>query len=330
MLAEKLKGGRDLETEFEVSVEVINIISVVSAILSFGIILMIVIAEWHLLKKAGEKGWKALIPFYNLFVTHPLIGMSHIWFITDIILWSTDLLLTYIVDTPELFSYSVTLVALGFTIISAVIYISKLGIAFGKTNGFMVGIFFLPFIYLPIMAFDRSVYDRKAVERQRVKPVENNAVKIRRLESNLITIGGGLVAFSLWNLLKFFLYSLAFKNALMPIMEDVIGMVSYGIVAGFFVINFVLYSYVGISARSDARGKKKRSTYIVFLFILILIHSIVIVVDYFSFFDGTSTFFSSVITLFIDGTTLFIMVELLYSCIALKKCRTAEGGSHES
>ena len=26
-----------------------------------------VIAEWRILVKAGEKGWKSLIPFYNLF-----------------------------------------------------------------------------------------------------------------------------------------------------------------------------------------------------------------------------------------------------------------------
>ena len=33
---------------------------------------LIVIARWKLFTKAGEKGWKAIIPFYNVYVQYKL------------------------------------------------------------------------------------------------------------------------------------------------------------------------------------------------------------------------------------------------------------------
>ena len=61
---------------------------------------LLTIAQWKLFTKAGEKGWKALIPFYSMFVSHHLIGMRHIWFILDIIFWAIEVILELINGTP--------------------------------------------------------------------------------------------------------------------------------------------------------------------------------------------------------------------------------------
>ena len=58
------------------------------------------VAQWHLFKKAGEKSWKALIPIYSLFVSHHLIGMSHLWFILDVIFWAAEIALEMFKVTP--------------------------------------------------------------------------------------------------------------------------------------------------------------------------------------------------------------------------------------
>lgn len=52
-----------------------------------GIILLIwsVVAYWKLFEKAGQPGWAAIIPFYNLFVLLKIIGRPSWWIILYLI-----------------------------------------------------------------------------------------------------------------------------------------------------------------------------------------------------------------------------------------------------
>ena len=100
---------------------------------------LLTISQYKLFTKAGEKGWKALIPFYNMFVSHHLIGMRHIWFVLDIIFWTIDIVLEFISGVPpwvEEAFFSVTIVI---TIISEILHIIKLCYCYTKSELF--GIF---------------------------------------------------------------------------------------------------------------------------------------------------------------------------------------------
>ena len=89
-----------LEGALELMGEKEELFIVASAVLLLYYILLTT-SEWKLFTKAGEKSWKSLIPFYNLFVSHHLIGMSHIWFSLDIVFWA---------------ALTVTLIYLGWTV----------------------------------------------------------------------------------------------------------------------------------------------------------------------------------------------------------------------
>lgn len=122
------------------------------------IYIMLVIAEWRILEKAGEKGWKSLIPVYNLFVSHHIAGMSHIWFVLEVSSWVAELLLEIIPAVPDWLEIVAGVTIVIFTIVMEVIHLNLLGNRFGKKLPFKIGMFLLPEIFLPILAFGKSTY----------------------------------------------------------------------------------------------------------------------------------------------------------------------------
>ena len=118
--------------------------------------LLLVIAQWKLFKKAGEKGWKALIPFYNLFVSHHLIGMSHIWFILDTIFWVVEVVLELTHAAPEWLEEAFMTIAILFTVIAEIIHIMKLCYCYTKSELFGIGLFICPPLFSLILAFDKN------------------------------------------------------------------------------------------------------------------------------------------------------------------------------
>lgn len=116
------------------------------------------VAQWHLFKKAGEKSWKALIPVYSLFVSHHIIGMSHIWFILDIVFWLAEVALEMFKVTPLWIEDVFFSVAIIFTIVSEIIHIMKLCYCYTKSERFGIGFFILPPLFSLILAFGKSEY----------------------------------------------------------------------------------------------------------------------------------------------------------------------------
>jgi len=93
---------------------------------------LMVAAGWKIFIKAGEPGWAALIPIYNVIVLLKIAGKPAWWII---------LLLIPVVN----FVISI-LVAAG------------LAKNFGKGTGFVVGLVLLPFIFYLILGFGSAQY----------------------------------------------------------------------------------------------------------------------------------------------------------------------------
>lgn len=91
-----------------------------------------IVALWKIFDKAGEPGWAAIIPFYNLYVLFKITWGSG---------WKFLLLLIPIAN-----------------FVIAIITMVKLAKAFGKSGGFAVGLIFLSVIFYCILAFDSSTY----------------------------------------------------------------------------------------------------------------------------------------------------------------------------
>lgn len=104
---------------------------------------LLIIAQWRLFSKAGEKGWKSLIPIYNMVTLYKIIGLSP---------W---LLLVYLAAIIPVVGYIAIFVL---TIVSMI----KLGQAFGKSTGFIVGLVLLSPIFQLILGFGSSEYVGKS------------------------------------------------------------------------------------------------------------------------------------------------------------------------
>ncbi len=117
------------------------------------ILIVEVIANWRIFKKAGEEGWKSLIPFYNQVVMCKcFMGKSEIAAIPI----AAQVLLRICMRSDGLIGFGL-LVYLGYLVFSIFqsIYLAK---SFGKDSGFAVGLIFLPSIFKLILAFGNSEY----------------------------------------------------------------------------------------------------------------------------------------------------------------------------
>lgn len=121
---------------------------------TFGIALLIfylllIIAEWKIFTKAGEAGWKSLIPIYNVYVLFKICKMHVGWFVATIVL---SILPTFItVD------WMLIIICIAYLVID-IVFVSKLADAFGKGIGYKLGLFFLPNLFTLILAFGNAEY----------------------------------------------------------------------------------------------------------------------------------------------------------------------------
>lgn len=96
------------------------------------LMVFVVIAFWKLFKKAGQPGWKILIPFYNGVILYRIGGLSG---------WLVLLSIIPFVN-----------------IVIAVILCIRLAKAFAMHEAFSVGLILLPIVFFPILAFSKAVY----------------------------------------------------------------------------------------------------------------------------------------------------------------------------
>ncbi|MBR3172430.1 hypothetical protein IKF21_00705 [Candidatus Saccharibacteria bacterium] len=134
--------------------------------------ILLVIAGWKIFEKAGEAGWKSLIPIYNAYIFYKIVGMKN-WFWGLLI---TSFVISFIVSLMgqptqvNQIDYSqgtgiiacILLCGLGiFAIVASVIYSIRTSKIFGHGIGFAIGLFFLQNIFLLILGFGKSKYNKK-------------------------------------------------------------------------------------------------------------------------------------------------------------------------
>lgn len=96
------------------------------------IFILFIVAWWKIFEKAGEAGWKSIIPFYNYYILFKIV-------------WGNGLLFL-LMFIPFV------------NFIIAIILEVKLAKAYGQSGGFAVGLIFLPNIFTLILAFGSSQY----------------------------------------------------------------------------------------------------------------------------------------------------------------------------
>ncbi len=120
-------------------------VAVASTILGFltayfaviGVILVLmIISDWFIFKKANKPGWASIVPIYNIVVKYQIANINPLFILLFLIPFVNG--------------------------VAAIVLNIMLGInlakAFGKSGGFAVGLIFLPMIFYPILAFGKAEY----------------------------------------------------------------------------------------------------------------------------------------------------------------------------
>ena len=128
--------------------------STFAIITTLGIILyvLLVIAQWKIFTKAGEPGWKSLIPIYNIYVFCKIIRVSF-W------IWCLLIPIGLGVVSAIINNTTVTTIMSGvYAFVFEILYAVKLAKAFNKGVGFIIGLILLPNIFYLILGFGNSKY----------------------------------------------------------------------------------------------------------------------------------------------------------------------------
>ena len=124
--------------------------------------ILTVIASWKIFTKAGEAGWKALIPVYNAWILYKLIGVSFWkWLVLPAIISGV---FSSIGNGNSDLKTIMDLLSGIATLVIDIMFARGLAKAFGKGTGFTVGLVLLPNIFQLILAFDSSEYQGPAEE----------------------------------------------------------------------------------------------------------------------------------------------------------------------
>lgn len=96
------------------------------------VVVLMIAAMWKIFTKAGQPGWTAIIPIYNMYIWCKIAGRPGWWVILMLIPFVNFIIL--------------------------IILCVDLAKSFGKGAGFGVGLAFLGIIFLPILAFSSATY----------------------------------------------------------------------------------------------------------------------------------------------------------------------------
>ena len=106
--------------------------SIIGGIISVALTVLGIIAMWNIFTKAGEAGWKSLIPILNTYTMFKIVYGNG---------WKFLLLLVTILGE-----------------ILAIVYLVRLGQVFGKGVGFILGLIFLAPIFIILLGFGKDQY----------------------------------------------------------------------------------------------------------------------------------------------------------------------------
>lgn len=106
---------------------------------------VLIVAKWKIFEKAGEEGWKSIIPVYNNIVLCQIVGVSPWWIL---IVYCSSILAAVPFIGQILFS--------AVTIYYSVILNISLARAFKKDDGFAIGLILLQPVFACILAFGKE------------------------------------------------------------------------------------------------------------------------------------------------------------------------------
>lgn len=110
-----------------------SIFDVIGGILYFAFIILSIAGLWKMFTKAGQPGFAAIIPIYNIYIMTKIAEKPG-WFV-----------LLFFIPLANIYAY--------------VVIMNGISTKFGKGTGFTLGLIFLGFIFFPILGFGDAQYE---------------------------------------------------------------------------------------------------------------------------------------------------------------------------
>lgn len=151
--------------------------------------------------------------------------------------------------------------------------------------------------------------------------------ELRRNQNALIITGIGMIALTLWSILKTVLFieldSVNFEAVLSSILGDMYERsVGLFIIFFFLTIDLILRTFVGLRAKREGHGKKSGYLYVIIdaVFIIVSVYNIIY---YFKPDSFTISKIDTIVTIIFELTSLYTSAELFYASIKVKKLTKA-------
>lgn len=134
------------------------------ALIGLALYVLLIVAQWKIFTKAGEPGWKSLIPIYNVYtqVKFTWSGKAFWQMLAFSVLSGVcESVASSFGEEQAFLALIFGLAALVFSVIFLVMSIRathKLSKSFGHGAGFTVGLLFLPNIFMLILGFGSDQY----------------------------------------------------------------------------------------------------------------------------------------------------------------------------
>ena len=128
--------------------ELFNGIMIAYMIICIAIAVVAAIGMWKVFTKAGEKGWKSIIPVYNMYTLCKIIGVNPWW-----------ILIVFLSSIVAFIPIIGMLAAMAVVIYLNILVAKSTANAFGKDTGFAIGLYFLSPIFYCILGFGKAKYE---------------------------------------------------------------------------------------------------------------------------------------------------------------------------
>jgi len=159
-------------------------------------------------------------------------------------------------------------------------------------------------------------------------------VSLRRYQRMLINTGAGVIILGGWSLIKTFLQYFLNNEAYAQLIEGIeitedirfLRVLVFVIMFVLMLIDLLIRLFVGLSARSEGFGKKKRCIYIVIACILAVFQIISTIYSFRSISYLDNTIVDKIVAFLVDLTSLVVIIELIVSAIYVRILRKRIAG----
>lgn len=158
-------------------------------------------------------------------------------------------------------------------------------------------------------------------------------VKLRRYRNLLVISGTGVIAFGVWSVVKAILFMTLTPDPLqLSEMTDVsafelpfVKMMIYIVLAVILAVDLSLRLYIGLSARAEGNGKKKRIVYVVVAAIILLLSLWSIITSF--HLSEYDSLLDMIVSFFVELTSAAAFFEVIYaSCMVRRLQKKAKVG----